>query len=115
MQPDNAVLFQNFHTWLAASHEAHWLDWFPLKENVIEGLDRNEQAVTVVDVGGSLGHELLEIKKKYPELPGRLVLEDLPEIIKGVPETNVFEPTMHDFFTPQPVKSKSTLIHSTIK
>ena len=82
---------------------------------MIEGLDRDEKAVTVVDVGGSLGHELLEIKKKYPEVPGRLVLEDLPETIKDVTETNVFEPTVHDFFTPQPIKSKSILIHFAIR
>ncbi len=94
---------------MAGTHAAHWLDWFPVKEEVIKGLEQDEKAVTMVDVGGSLGHELLELKKRYPELPGRLVLQDLPETIKGVAETKVFEPAVHDFFTPQPVEGKCIL------
>ena len=116
MQPENTTLFQNFNTWLTGSHEGrpNWLDWFPVEEEVVKGLERDEKAVTVVDVGGGLGHELLGLRKKYPELPGRLVLQDLPETIKGVPETRVFEPTVHDFFTPQPVKGKCVLVQFTI-
>ena len=108
MQPENAALFKNFNTWLGGSHEGrlHWLEWFPVEEEVVRGLERDEKAVTMVDVGGGLGQELLGLKKKYPELPGRLVLQDLAETIKGVPETTVFEPTAHDFFTPQPVKGQ---------
>jgi len=109
MQPENSTLLHNFNTWMAGTHAAHWLDWFPVKEEVIKGLEQDEKAVTMVDVGGSLGHELLELKKRYPELPGRLVLQDLPETIKGVAETKVFEHAVHDFFTPQPVEGKCIL------
>ena len=108
MQPENSYYLNNFNTWLVASHKGipNWLDWYPVQEQLINGLDRSEKAVTMVDVGGGLGHELLELKKKYPDLAGRLVLQDQPENIKNVPETTVFEPTVHDFFTPQPVKGR---------
>ena len=103
MQPENSTLLNNFNTWMGGIHVAHWLDWFPLQEEVIKDLDSDENAVTMIDVGGGLGHELLELKKKYPEIPGRLILQDLSETIKSVPDTKAFERTVHDFFTPQPV------------
>ena len=106
MQPENSTFLNNFNTWLAGSHEGipKWLDWYPFEKEVVQGLDRDEKSVAVVDVGGGLGHELLEMQTKYSGLSGRLVLQDLPESIKNVPKTDVFEPTVHDFFTPQPVK-----------
>ena len=110
MQPENAELFTQFNTFMSGSHEAHWLDWFPVKERMIDGLDRDANAVTMVDVGGNLGHELLDLKKRYPDLSGRLVLQDLPQTIKSVPETGVFEAMAHDFFAPQPVKSRYNFI-----
>ncbi|MCJ1314083.1 hypothetical protein MMC25_007763 [Agyrium rufum] len=109
MQPENVEVFKNFNTWLAGSHDgrADWLEWFPVKEEIIDGSNQDREAVAVVDVGGSFGHELLRLKKKFPNLPGRLILQDLTGTINNVPETTVFKPTVHDFFEPQPVKGTS--------
>jgi hypothetical protein len=81
MQPENSPLLRNFNIWMTGTHATHWLDWFPVEEEVIKGLKQDEKAVTMVDVGGSLGHELLELKKRYSEIPGRLILQDLLETI----------------------------------
>jgi hypothetical protein len=110
MQPENSTLLRNFNIWMSGTHATHWLDWFPVEEEMIKGLKQDEKAVTMVDVGGSLGHELLELKKRYPELSGRLILQDLLETIKDVAETKVFEPVVHDFFTPQPIEGKCILL-----
>lgn len=64
----------------------------------------------VVDVGGGKGHDLKKFLARHPEAcetPGSLVLQDLPDILKGV-EAELATPAIkvqpHDFFTEQPVK-----------
>ena len=59
-----------------------------------------------VDVGGGSGHQTAAFKKEYPNLPGRVILEDLPEPVedaKDVVPADV-ERIAHDFFKPQPIK-----------
>lgn len=85
-----------------------WLEFYPFSERILADAEHDARAVTVVDVGGGLGHGLLEIKDKYPDMKGRLVLQDLPNTIEQAGDgQGVFEPTAHDFFTPQPVKGES--------
>ena len=82
---------------------------------VVEGLaaKANKFAVTgdisdvvLVDVGGGLGHDCEALRTKYPEVVGRLVVQDLPKVVEQIPAAKhaLFEPMAHDFFTPQPVK-----------
>ncbi|KAJ5674339.1 uncharacterized protein N7477_004273 [Penicillium maclennaniae] len=59
-----------------------------------------------VDVGGGAGYQTAAFKEKYPNLPGRVVLQDLPEPVedaKSVVPTDV-ERMVHNFFEPQPIK-----------
>lgn len=58
----------------------------------------------IVDVGGGPGQEIIGLKKRHPELPGRYVLQDLPitlDRLDRVPDG--VEKMPYDFFTPQPV------------
>lgn len=83
----------------------------------------------VVDVGGGKGHDLRKFLARHPDVPaGSLVLQDLPDILKGVAEvsssssSSSYPPSPpsstrgggkgeeeaivarpYDFFTPQPV------------
>ncbi|KAI4088972.1 MAG: hypothetical protein LQ344_005724 [Seirophora lacunosa] len=93
-----------------------WLEFYPFADNVLTDADTNPDAVTVVDVGGGLGHGLTELKDKFPELKGRLILQDLPKTIEHAGDgEGIFEPTAHDFFTPQPVQgSKAYLIRQVL-
>lgn len=60
---------------------------------------------TIVDVGGSQGHDLISFHDEMPGFRGRLILQDLPETVQGVlAQPQVFEAMAYDFFTPQPVK-----------
>jgi demethylsterigmatocystin 6-O-methyltransferase len=59
-----------------------------------------------VDVGGGTGQQCLELKKKYPNLTGRVILQDLPAVVAEAefPADLGIEKMAYDFFTEQPIK-----------
>ncbi|KAI1151929.1 S-adenosyl-L-methionine-dependent methyltransferase [Nemania diffusa] len=68
-----------------------------------------ESTPVFVDVGGSMGHQCVAVRRRYPDLAGRIVLQDLPETIEKVkanplPGFEGTETQAHDFFTPQPLR-----------
>ena len=81
-----------------------WYDVYPVREQLAAGLKHEEDAVLLVDVGGSQGHDLAAFKDQFAELPGKLILEDLPETINLIPPLNGIQALAYDFYTPQPVK-----------
>jgi hypothetical protein len=81
-----------------------WLDVFPI-DSFLEGISSKKDDALFVDIGGNQGHDLKLLKERHPDLPGRLILQDLPEVIdrlKGPLEG--IEAMSYDFFTPQPIK-----------
>lgn len=76
------------------------LDVFPVEEEV----KGTQHEVIFVDVGGNVGHQCAVFKAKYPHLPGRVVLQDLPHAITMALQTPGVENIIYDIFTPQPVK-----------
>lgn len=59
----------------------------------------------VVDIGGGKGHDLEKFRLKHEGIAaGSLVLQDLPDILKGVEVDKAINVHPYDFFTPQPVK-----------
>ena len=86
-----------------------WCEVFPITDQFSAGLRSEPRDVLLVDVGGSHGHNLLRFKDRYPSLPGRLILQDLPETINSLSdELSGIEPMSYNFFDPQPVKGTST-------
>ena len=63
--------------------------------------------VFLVDVGGNRGHDLLKFRARYPQIGGRLIVQDQCEVHRDL-DLNLSEhgiETMeYDFLTPQPVK-----------
>ncbi|KAL6715997.1 hypothetical protein ACLMJK_006959 [Lecanora helva] len=82
---------------------ASWMDFFPVQERLGKNAHKNQEAVFFVDIGGGMGHEASALHKRFPELPGRFVLQDLPEVVSQV-QAEGLEVIPHDFFNPQPVK-----------
>lgn len=82
-----------------------WTDFFPAEEGIGKGARRDPEAIMFVDIGGGMGHEGLALKKRYPNLPGRFVNQDLPQIVSDQ-KLHGIESIAHDFFTPQPLKDK---------
>lgn len=63
--------------------------------------------VLLVDVGGSMGHDLSEFRRKWSDAPGRLILQDLPDVVAQAKSGQLhpsIEAMEHDFFTEQPIK-----------
>ncbi|KAI1130275.1 putative hydroxyindole O-methyltransferase, partial [Nemania abortiva] len=104
---------QAFNSYMSAyrSGKPSWLDpgFYPVAERLIDGFNSDYSDTFLVDVGGGKGHDLHEVKEKYPHVPGKLVLQDRPQVISTV--TSIAMP--HDFFTPQPVKhARAYHLHS---
>jgi hypothetical protein len=83
--------------------DAQGFDIYPAEERL--SVSSNDR-VQLVDIGEGLGHDLADLKRKFPNLPGRLVLEDPPQVIehdKGSIEAGT-EVVGYDMFTGQPLK-----------
>lgn len=101
-------LLHSFHQFMTTQRLGHpqWLDFYPL-EQLFSAVDKSDKnAVLFVDVGGSVGHECRAVHARYPNHPGRLILQDKPATIDRVTPEG-FEAMKHDFFTEQPIKGRS--------
>lgn len=100
------AVFRDFNTFMGNTMGArgYWVDWFPVEDRLLtEDYDCN--TALLVDVGAGKGHDLVAFHNKYPGL-GRIVLQDLPNIIEGISQVDpAIELMEYDFFTEQPVKS----------
>lgn len=103
-------LLHSFHQFMTTQRVGHpqWLDFYPIDKELVPGFNSSDpDAVFLVDVGGSVGHEIQAVKKRFPDIPGRMVLQDRPATIERVKPENGMEVMAHDFFTEQPIKGES--------
>ena len=81
--------------------------FYPVDKNLADGAKSVDRAVFLVDIGGGKGQDLQQLHRKYPKLPGQLVLQDLKEVITEVEASGLDGKIVtmeYDFFTPQPIK-----------
>lgn len=98
------TVFRDFNTFMGNTMGArgYWVDWFPVEERLLNE-DYDHNTALLVDVGAGRGHDLVAFHKKFPGL-GRLVLQDLPNIIESMGQIDpAIELIKYDFFTEQPV------------
>jgi hypothetical protein len=100
----NPKHFALFMQWVHLSRAGlpMWFDVFPFDQIVASG--SNKDTVIFVDVGSALGHQSIALRERYPDLPGRIVIQDSAQVINMVKPSHDIEPQVYDFFTPQPVK-----------
>lgn len=110
--PETAKYF-NDHMMGYGASRAKWVDrgCVPVDEVLGNGAGRNETDVMLVDIGGGSGHDLELFRQRYPDIPGRLILQDLPMVIQDYKDglNKGIEAMEYDFFTPQPVKGMMTI------
>lgn len=110
--PKHPEELHDYALWMTAQRvgRADWLSFFPFEERIMDGFQRTDDAVLIVDIGGGVGHVIESILNKYPGLEGRCLLQDLPDTIKQIksPRTGI-ELVVHDFFTSQPIKGDLTI------
>jgi hypothetical protein len=93
---------------MQAGGKTMWADEgaYPVRERLGNAVDDDE--VLVVDIGGGAGHDLLGFRERYPDLKGRLVLQEMEYMIERVKGEGkcegVVELMGHDFYGEQPVK-----------
>jgi hypothetical protein len=104
LRPGNEEMAKAFRIAMTVKDKApKWYTGVPVEE--ILGHPSNPDAVLLVDVGGNMGNDLIGFNKAFPDLPGQLVLEDLPESVAKLDQSALkpIEAVGHDFFTPQPI------------
>jgi hypothetical protein len=102
-------LSENFNTFMTGVRGArpHWIQWFPIRERILNGASQDDKDVLLVDIGGGRGHDLHRFIETFSDTKGRFVLEDLPVVIDDYRGANArIEPLKHDMFTPQPIHGK---------
>ncbi|RAL10943.1 S-adenosyl-L-methionine-dependent methyltransferase [Aspergillus homomorphus CBS 101889] len=117
LEPDTARRFNN-HMGVYAQGRPRWMDpgFYPVQEELIDPVAQTitDDDVLLVDVGGSFGHDIADFRRKWPLAPGRLVLQDLPEVVASVPDLHPsIQVVGYNFFTEQKVKgARAYYLHS---
>ncbi|MCJ1390189.1 hypothetical protein MMC18_003047 [Xylographa bjoerkii] len=115
--PEYLTQFGNFMTGYRQGRPS-WMDpdFYPVNDRLVKGVNADTDAVFLVDVGGGLGQDIKEFQRKHPDVPGRMILQDKPEVLEKVSATDgSIELMKTDFFTPQPVTgARAYYIHSVL-
>lgn len=82
----------------------HWLDAVDFPKEFGAGLGSND--VAFVDVGGSIGQQCEALKKRYPDLQGRVILQDKPDVVENALPVPGMESMDYNYLEEQPVKSE---------
>jgi hypothetical protein len=102
-KPENERVAQAFNETMAlqkSGEETTFVESYPATERLSIS---DPSRVLFVDVGGGVGHQLLKFRSRFTTLPGRLVLEDLANVVSAAVDLpQDVEKVGHDFFTPQP-------------
>ena len=98
----------NFNTFMAGSLETRkdWFSTFPVDEILLNGARKEDpESALLIDIAGGEGHDIEAFHKSFPDVPGKLILQDLPQTIDNIKS---LDPAVIrqkcDFFTEQPVK-----------
>ena len=69
--------------------------------------DSDHSTILLVDIGGGTGSQARTLRQRFPDLPGRIIAQDRPEVIANVKDdltkANI-EAEVYDLFKPQPIK-----------
>lgn len=83
------------------SIDAPWFEIYPIEELIATS---HSSQVFLVDVGGGVGHQIIDLKKHYPKV-GRMIVEDIEAVTKTIQDLpDGIEALTADFFHPQPIK-----------
>lgn len=102
---DHPTHLAHFNSYMALRRKPDktWLSIYPVAEEASSssgGL--SAERVLYVNIGGGVGHQCAQFVDMFPDLPGRVVLQDLPHSIAQALPTPGVENMAHDMFAPQP-------------
>lgn len=81
--------------------------FYPVAQRLIQGANTDTEAPFFVDIGGNVGHDIVQLHQLFPQLPGKLILQDLPSVISRITDLPpAIIPMEYDFHSEQPVKGE---------
>lgn len=112
-----AILSLSTHAKAAMTYITHfkgnrkdWLEFYPVKDRLIAGADMNNDAIAMVDIGGGTGCQTIDFKKRFSELSGRYVVQDLVNMLPNDEPCIIdIEFMVHNFRKAQPIKGKPSI------
>lgn len=98
-RPRHEAAFKSVMSIPQVKGSEEWFDFYPVEDKLrVVG-----SQILLVDIGGALGHNLVAFHERFPNLPGRLVVQDL--VLDGAEKLPYgIEAIKYDFFTQQPIK-----------
>ncbi|KAI1448534.1 S-adenosyl-L-methionine-dependent methyltransferase [Annulohypoxylon stygium] len=109
--------YLKYNPWALKLVQSHMMVQRVGRQSFIDALDfekRFTRDITsstflFVDIGGGTGSQSLAFRQRYPNLPGRVLLQDRPEVVERVElmlaNTANVEAVVYDFCTtPQPIR-----------
>ncbi|MCJ1400517.1 hypothetical protein MMC11_003723 [Xylographa trunciseda] len=101
------LMLANWHAFMSGrrGQRKQWYDIFPADKIILEGASHGDDGTLLVDIGGGEGQDAESFRTKFPDVAGRVVVQDLPEVICTIEKLDHRVMRMeHDFFMSQPVK-----------
>ncbi|KAK8024959.1 S-adenosyl-L-methionine-dependent methyltransferase [Apiospora arundinis] len=92
---------EDFYTWME-THPTNQATF----HRFMEAHDAGPTEVMIVDVGGGNGSQCAGLKKAWPDMPGKMILQDKPQVLERALDIEGMEKMGHDFMMEQPVKNK---------
>ncbi|RAK76755.1 S-adenosyl-L-methionine-dependent methyltransferase [Aspergillus fijiensis CBS 313.89] len=99
-QPEKMALFQEYLTTNCAGMPT-FLDAYPVREHATA---LHPERVLFVDVGGGFRQQAIAFRNRYPDLAGRVVVQDLAPTLQHAIQHAGVETMEQDFFPPQGIK-----------
>jgi hypothetical protein len=101
------ALMSNFNAFMSGSLETRksWFETFPVDDILLDGASTDPESVLLIDIAGGEGHDVQAFHRQFPEVPGKLVLQDLPPTIDNIKslDSKIIR-QKYDFFTRQPIE-----------
>ncbi len=105
---NDSSMMSNFNTFMTGSLETrkNWFSTFPVDEILLDGTRKEDsESVLLIDIAEGEGHDIEAFHKSYADVPGKLILQDLPPKIDNIKSLDsAVVRQKYDFFTEQPVK-----------
>ncbi|PYH42549.1 putative O-methyltransferase [Aspergillus saccharolyticus JOP 1030-1] len=101
--PDDQEAFNSTMSMTRTADGIEWFNFYPVEEKLqVASPDRT----LLIDIGGGIGHDISAFKQRFPQLPGQLVLQDLPQVINDIPSPLAgIAAQSHSMFDAQPVRN----------
>ncbi|KAJ5115983.1 hypothetical protein N7456_000331 [Penicillium angulare] len=103
----DVAVHERFHAFVehVRDNRPFWVDWYPAQKTILDGYSGEANDALIVDIGAGSGRDMLAFKKKFPDVTGRVIIEDLPSVFDDVHYHDLgLEKIGYDVFSPQPIK-----------